>query len=324
MNVTERINRILFIMSHVSQHQGIRLENLAKAVGMRQKQLERELDFMLLIGKPPFRPDDYVDIYVDDEERVWIDFDQMLNRPLRFTRPEAMALLLSLQLLDPEVGPEVMSSLKEKIEKAISNSVDPNARLEDRIVLEESSRPVSESFQILRQSIEENRKIALDYYALIRDETSRRIIRPYFLMKHLGYWYLNGYCEARKDMRTFKFERILEVDILDERFEAPEDFDLVKYKSNFLKQMGGHKIQIFFEKPVAPWIQEEWGSAAESSDDGVLLTFDSETLEFPSRLVLQHAPYARPVSPVELIEKVKEDSADLLRTYASETASIEV
>jgi proteasome accessory factor C len=119
MNVTERINRILFILSYVSKNQGVTIEKLAEEVGMRPKQLMKELDFMLLIGKPPFRPDDYVDIYVE-EQQVYVEFDQMLNRPLRFTRPEAMALLMSLNLLDPEVDPKTVKSLRDTIEKAVS------------------------------------------------------------------------------------------------------------------------------------------------------------------------------------------------------------
>jgi proteasome accessory factor C len=89
MNVAERINRILFILSYVSQNQGIPVDKLAEDVGMRPKQLMKELEFISLIGKPPFKPDDYVDIYVENQQ-VFIEFDQQLNRPLRFTRPEAV------------------------------------------------------------------------------------------------------------------------------------------------------------------------------------------------------------------------------------------
>ncbi len=39
MNITERINRILFIMSYVSQNQGVSVESLAERVDMRPKQL---------------------------------------------------------------------------------------------------------------------------------------------------------------------------------------------------------------------------------------------------------------------------------------------
>ena len=316
MNVTERINRILFILSYVSKNQGITLQDLSERVGMRPKQLMKELDFMLLIGKPPFRPDDYVDIYVEDQ-RVYIEYDQMLNRPLRFTRPEALALLISLKLLDPEVDPKTVRSLKKTIEKVISTSLDPTARLEDRIVLEQPSRPVSRHFALLRQSIEEHHKAEIEYYSLTRDATSNRVIHPYFLMKNLGYWYLTGHCELRKDVRTFKFERILSVELHQEDFPIPQDLDVNKYKKNFLKSMGPNKIEIYFGPQVAPWIKERWGPSVtrKGKNGGLVLTLSSETLEYPSRLILSFAPHAEPVSPPELIEKVRQDSKEIAQMY---------
>lgn len=321
MNINERINRILFILSYVSQNQGVSVQELAQQVGMRPKQLLKELDFMLLIGKPPFRPDDYVDIYVE-EQQVYIEFDQMLNRPLRFTRPEAMALLMSLQLLGPEVNPKAVQSLKEKIERAISNSVDPAARVEDRILLEQPSRPVTDEFMRLRRAIEEHRKIEIDYYALARDKKTKRTVHPYLLTKYLGYWYLTGYCEMRQDPRTFKFERILSVKTLPETFAPPTDLDLEKYKENFLKATGTQRIEIHFDPPVAPWIAEQWGSSARKErNGGVILTLFGETMEFPSRLVLAYAPHARPLGPPEFIEKVRRDARQVVQVYESKVAT---
>ena len=315
MNVTERINRILFILSYVSKNQGVTIEKLAEQVGMRPKQLMKELDFMLLIGKPPFRPDDYVDIYVEDEQ-VYVEFDQMLNRPLRLTRPEAMALLMSLKLLDPEVDPKTVRSLKDTIEKAISNSIDPEARPEDRIVLEQPSRPVSRYFNLLRQGIDQNRKAEIDYYSLTRDTTSHRVIHPYFLTKKLGYWYLTGYCELREGLRTFKFDRILSVELFRDKFSPPEEVETNKYKLNFLKSMGSRRIEIYFDSKIAPWIKERWGSSVTKAENGgVVLNLASETLEYPSRLVLSFAPYAKPLHPPELIEKVKQDSQEIVEWY---------
>ena len=120
MNVANRINRVLSILSIVSQNQGITVDELAAKVDMKPRTLMKELDFISLVGKPPFKPDDYVDIYVDNR-RVFVEFDQKLNRPLRFTKPEAIAILLSLELLDPEVDMASVQSLKRKMENAIKN-----------------------------------------------------------------------------------------------------------------------------------------------------------------------------------------------------------
>lgn len=316
MKVPDRINRILFILSYVSQRQGVRVEELAQQTDLTPKQLMKELEFMLLIGKPPFRPDDYVDIYVEDQ-RVYIEFDQMLNRPLRFTRPEAFALLMSLQVLDPEVDPERVQSLKKKVEEGVSRSLDPAALMDHQILLETPSRPVSDYLTFIRRAIDKQQKIAIEYHSQSHNQTTQRTIRPYLLMKYVGYWYLTGYCEMRQDLRTFKFERMLSVKPLRAHFPQPEDLDLGKYKKNFLQSMGGNPIEILFDPAVAPWIQEQWGSSAQPAEDGsVTLTLFSETLEYPSRLILSFAPHARPLSPPELIEKVRNDVQDILESYA--------
>jgi len=319
MNVTGRINRILFILSYVSKNQGIVVEDLARAVGMRPRALLRELEFISLIGKPPFKPDDYVDIYVE-EDRVFIEFDQSLNRPLRLTRAEAVSLMLALELLDPEIDAEGVRSLREKISRAIQSSADPQGGLQDRIVLERPSGMISAHFSQIRKAVEERRKLAIEYFSMTRNRTSKRTIRPYHLMKRLGFWYVTGYCEKRKDLRTFKFERILSVKLLSAHFDPPQDFDEAKYKSDFLKPMGEQRVEIYFAPEVAPWIREKWGDAArDEADGGVVLTLFSETLEFPSRLVLGSAPHAKPLSPPELIEKVRVDAEAVIQFQSEAT-----
>jgi proteasome accessory factor B/proteasome accessory factor C len=132
-------------------------------------------------------------------------------------------------------------------------------------------------------------------------------------MKNLGYWYLTGFCELRNDLRTFKFERILEVHLLPETFSPPIDFEVGKYKNDFLKSMGTHEVEIHFDKELSPWIREQWGSSVREADDGgMILTLSTETLEFPSRLVLGSAPHARPLSPPEFIEKVRQDASEIV------------
>ena len=80
--------------------------------------------------------------------------------------------------------------------------------------------------------------------------------------------------------------------------------------------MGSRRIEIYFDSKVAPWIKERWGSSVTKAENGgVVLNLASETLEYPSRLVLSFAPYAKPLHPPELIEKVKQDSQEIVEWY---------
>src|SRR5205814_2029123 len=59
-----------------------------------------DLDKILLCGVPPYLPDDYIGVYVDDG-KVEIRFAEHFRRPVRFTLPEALALKLAIESLPP-------------------------------------------------------------------------------------------------------------------------------------------------------------------------------------------------------------------------------
>ena len=315
MNVANRINRVLSIMSIVSQNQGITVEELALKVGMKPRNLMKELDFISLVGKPPFKPDDYVDIYVDNKQ-VFIEFDQKLNRPLRFTKAEAIAILLSLELLDPEVDVRSVESLKEKMENAIKESVDQYTPLKEMVLLDNPTRLVSEYFSIIREAIASNEKLKIEYYSLNKNQTRPRIIRPYLLNKNLGNWYLTGYCELRKDLRTFRFERIQSVEKTGKTFKFPDDFDAGKYSQEQSpeKFSGQHKVEIYFDSYLAPWIREAWSSQVQDcADGGVILTTYCDSFEFSSRLVLGSTPHVKPLSPESFVKKVNDEARRIIK-----------
>jgi predicted DNA-binding transcriptional regulator YafY len=226
---------------------------------------------------------------------------------------------MSLELLDAEVDPEGVGSLKGKIVNAISSSVDQSSQLENRIVLERDTHLIGDRFTLIRHAIEKRSKLEIEYFSLTRNQTTRRKIRPYFLMKKLGYWYLTGHCELRDDLRTFKFERIQSAQDLEEFFSEPKDIELGRYKADFDLSSGERRIEIYFDKQLAPWIREQWDTSVRAAQDGgVILTLYSETLEFPSRLVLRSAPHAKPLSPPEFIEKVRQDAADIMQLQGCE------
>ena len=83
-DVHERLRRLLFLVPYVSKHPGVSVDALAQALGVGREELLKELDLLACVGRPPFNPDDYIDIYVDND-RVYVDLDQRLSAPPRLT-----------------------------------------------------------------------------------------------------------------------------------------------------------------------------------------------------------------------------------------------
>lgn len=115
--VHERLRRLLLLVPYVARHQGISVEELSGALGLAKETLLQDLDLLAMIGRPPFQPDDYIDIYTDND-RVYVDLDQRLSAPPRLTAAEAAALTTAAEL-QQGTRSEALASAISKLERVI-------------------------------------------------------------------------------------------------------------------------------------------------------------------------------------------------------------
>ena len=113
----ERLRRLLFLVPFVSKNPGLTVDEVAKAVGVSKDELLEELDLLTLVGRPPFQPDDFIDVYVEDD-RVFIHLNQRLSAPPRLTAAEGVALAAAAALLKPAAGGALASALA-RLEKVL-------------------------------------------------------------------------------------------------------------------------------------------------------------------------------------------------------------
>ena len=73
----------------------------------------------------------------------------------------------------------------------------------------------------IRRAIRERRKLALEYSALSEERTAR-VVRPLGLAFFGPFWMLAGWCEMRRDFRTFRIERIVVLKVTDDVFRDEE------------------------------------------------------------------------------------------------------
>ena len=80
----------------------------------------------------------------------------------------------------------------------------------------------------LSEAIGQQQRIAIDYRSHF-DQVTHREVEPYGIVGWNGHWYLVGYCCLRQDYRTFRLDRIQQLEVLEEPFERAEDFDCRAY-----------------------------------------------------------------------------------------------
>ena len=85
----------------------------------------------------------------------------------------------------------------------------------------------NEKFELLKSAVIRCKSIKIRY-AGSDESISERTVQPLKLVYKSKAWYLKGFCTERQDWRTFKLNRILDLEILDEsfqrsKFSEPED-----------------------------------------------------------------------------------------------------
>lgn len=270
-DVHERLRRLLFLVPYVAKHPGITVDALATALDVSKEELLKELELLTLVGRPPFQPDDYIDIYVEND-RVYVDLDQRLCAPPRLTASEAVALAAAAEMLRPASGGALASAL-QKLEKVLSQGARERYREMGQKI--DASLNTPAELGALASAIAAHREVELSYFSHGRGTAEARTVRPRELFSHRGHWYLAAFCTSRGEERLFRFDRIGRLHVTERTFDPlPGKQGRIP---NPARRRG--EVVVRFSATAAPYVRERFGAEAQPGDDGrleVRLSGDSE------------------------------------------------
>jgi proteasome accessory factor B len=85
----------------------------------------------------------------------------------------------------------------------------------------------------LEQAVSHHKRLQLAYTSSSSATPVERAVDPYGLFYRQGVWVLVGYCHLRNDVRTFRLDRMVELEVAPKPktpdFERPKDFDVRRY-----------------------------------------------------------------------------------------------
>jgi predicted DNA-binding transcriptional regulator YafY len=141
--------------------------------------------------------------------------------PLMFTREEAQALVASVRLAQPRLDVALARQAEGALAKiigvlppAVRAAAEGLAVYSYGTGLDPATR---ERLAHLREAAERRRKVHLAY-ADGDDRTTQRTVRPLGCFYWDAVWTFASWCELRQDFRSFRVDRIRELQVLDERF----------------------------------------------------------------------------------------------------------
>ncbi|MBL8939075.1 MAG: WYL domain-containing protein [Archangium sp.] len=260
-DVHERLRRLLFLVPFVSRNQGRSVDEVAKELGIKRDELLEELDLLAFVGRPPFQPDDFVDIYVEDD-KVYVDLDQRLSAPPRLTAAEGVALAAAAALLKPGHSDALKSAI-EKLEQVLpAHAVKRFREMGKRLDL---TLEGPTGLATLSQAIVEHRIVTFDYLTSATAHAERRKVEPIELFSHRGQWYLSGFDVARQSERLFRLDRMGAPDVTGETFTPRATSGRTSLPG---VNQSVQKVTVRFEAATAPYIRERFGVEARGLPEG--------------------------------------------------------
>ncbi len=155
--------------------------------------------------------------------------------PLMFGEDEALALVLGL-LAARRIGLAAAAPAVEGALAKIERVLPPDLRrridaVQATLVLDlgrNEPQPAAGTVVTFALAAQGMQRVRLRYRAGDAEESEREF-DPYGLVYHEGRWYAVGYCHMRRDLRTFRMDRIRAVDLAGASFTRPEPFDAYEH-----------------------------------------------------------------------------------------------
>ncbi|RMG16608.1 MAG: WYL domain-containing protein [Deltaproteobacteria bacterium] len=326
---------LLLIPAVARRKEGMPVSELCAKLGIEASELQGALDQLLLLGKPPFSPADYLDVYVEGD-RVHVELAQNLVRPPRLTHDEAMALALGARMLSEggdEAWEALLGTVMEKLEAAMTPvERERYRRLSERVVLAPTAPPSREVQSVLRQALSQRRRVRMEYYSRRSDAFGPRTVRPYAVLHHEGYWYLvageepsGGAAategereeasagEAASDHKLFRLDRIRRVEPVGPpgAYEIPEGFDLgqVRPGAGSVRSGVGAPAVVEVSAAKARWVAERFGERVTLLEDGrARVRFDGWSEGWIAAWVLSFGGEAVVIEPETLRARVRREA----------------
>ena len=152
--------------------------------------------------------------------------------PLMFTEDEIDALVVGARIVQSWADPGLAAAAGDvlaKVEAVLPAALRPRVRSLGLLSPPSGRRPeVAIDMAALRRAVREQRKVTVDYVSEAGERTSRTLW-PMALAFFPPVWLLLGWCELRRDFRSFRVDRIHAIMFDEQRYPPTPGRRLIDY-----------------------------------------------------------------------------------------------
>lgn len=263
--------RALRALEILQAHPGVSAERLADRLGVTDRAARRYVAILREAGVP-----------IEAERGPYGGY--RLGRglrlpPLVFTATEALGLVMAAldghhaaaDVEDP-VGSALgkfLRVLPESVGRQATLMREHAATASDRA----AARPDPTTTSALVAAVADQRRTRIGYRSA-SGRTHQFLVDPWAVVVRHGRWYLLCHAEHADAVRTYRVDRIGDVQVTDDLFEMPAGLDPVATLEDHLGRGWLYETRVVFHAPiaeVAPWVRPAMGRLAALGDDECVL-----------------------------------------------------
>ena len=325
--VSTRLVRLLNMVPYFQANPRITFAEAASDLGVSTRQLRDDINQLWMCGLPGYGPGDLIDFEFSGDT-IDVTFSAGIDQPLRLTSPEATGLLVALRALAEVPGvvdPEAARSAIAKIESAAGTL----SHASGSVSAEPQPAPAeSHAAATVREAVRAEKALVIEYYSASRDQLSSRVVDPIRILLVGDHSYLEAWSREAEGVRLFRFDRIVDAGVLDERSAPPEpvlqnppDTSLFNPESETETRLPSATLRI---APEASWIVDYYPlrEVRELPDGHFEAEMTYGTEEWMTRLVLGLGDVVTVLAPVELADRVRTAAQAAVSAYQTAMATV--
>ncbi|MCD1653149.1 WYL domain-containing protein [Treponema zuelzerae] len=296
------LSRIYFIDSKIASGCYPNTKSLAREYETSTATISRDIEFMRNMLNAP--------IEYCASHRGFYYSRETYRLPAGFAESDDIqALAYAKTLLSIYEKTPIYTSVKKIL--TLISPIPDYASLDTRIIAPTpATYPINtDLWELIVSGLKENRILVFDYQSEWKKPFERRLVHPYQLVFDNGAWYLLGYAEERKGVRTFSLSRIKNIALTSTRFQLPDSWDYRSIHGNsFFGVFAGSEsfhFKLKFLSEFALWVTErKWANDQQVTElpDGILLEFTSTQYGKVIEFLLSKGSYAYPLEPPQLVK----------------------
>jgi predicted DNA-binding transcriptional regulator YafY len=212
--------------------------------------------------------------------------------PMMFNEDEALALavgLVAARGLGIAEAATAVEAAQAKLERVMPQRLTSRVRaLAETVTLDlarSGAGAINKALLSLSSAAQARQRVRLRYRSALGNDTAREF-DTYGLAYRAGCWYAVGWCHLRKDLRSFRLDRVQGLEPVTASFDRPADFDAMAQLTRGIATLPrSHAVELLLHTDLDAALSRLPGSMGlfEPVAGGVLLRGQADDLESYAR-----------------------------------------